>query len=158
MSYFFDANFMNAKNCKFDSFWNINFSDFSSYLQSYLTYRSVIYLKLKLKTFYFDLIFSHFWLESMFYEKGSVEVVSFFLFQTLVTHSWKKIDLGYFCTRKFAFSINSLQGRLRWTTLALWVWRGIQGGMMHSRREDAFKEGNFSKKWTTRQTDMLCAF
>ena len=36
--------------------------------------------------------------------------------------------------------------------------RCIQGGKMHSRREDAFKEGNFSKKRTTRQTDILCAF
>ena len=41
-------------------------------------YRSVLYLNLKLKIFYLDLTFSDFWLESMFYEKGSVEVVSFF--------------------------------------------------------------------------------
>ena len=37
-------------------------------------------------------------------------------------------------------SINSLQGRLRRPTLALWVLK------RHSRREEAFKEGNFSKK------------
>ena len=61
-----------------------------------------------------------------------------------------------------AILLNSLQGRLRRPTLALRVWRGIQGGKRHSRREifglvkwgiqggelsdqknDAFKEGNF---------------
>ena len=50
-------------------------------------YRSVLHLNLKLETFHFDLIFSPFWLESMFYEKGSVKVVSFFLFQTLLLRS-----------------------------------------------------------------------
>ena len=80
MSYFFDANFLNAKDCKNYTFWNINVSDFSSYLQSYLTYRSVTYIKSKLKTFYFDLIFSDIWLKSILYEIGSNEFVSFFFF------------------------------------------------------------------------------
>ena len=48
-----------------------------------MSYRSVLYLKLKLKTFYFDLIFSDFWPKSILHEIGSNKVVSFFLFQTL---------------------------------------------------------------------------
>ncbi len=49
-----------------------------------MTYRSVLYLKLKLKTFYFDLIFTDFWLQSILYEIESNEVVSFFSIQTLI--------------------------------------------------------------------------
>ena len=50
-----------------------------------MTYRSVLYFKLKLKTYCFDLILSDFWLKSILHEIGSNEVVSFFLIQTLVS-------------------------------------------------------------------------
>ena len=63
---FFKTNF-----CQF-------FSGLWSYLWSYVTYRSVLYLKSKLKTFPFDLIFSVFWLQSKFYKVGSNEDVLFF--------------------------------------------------------------------------------
>ena len=48
-----------------------------------MTYRKLLYLKLKLMTFHLDLILSDFWLESIFFEIRSYEVVSFFLAQTL---------------------------------------------------------------------------
>jgi len=70
---------------KYDIFWKIIFSGFKSYLWTHLTYRSMLYLKLKLKTFYLDLILSVFWLKSIFYERGSDEVVSFFFTQTLLS-------------------------------------------------------------------------
>ena len=60
-----------------------NFQLFN-YLWLHFTYSSVLHLNLKLKTFHLDLIFSHFLLESIFKENGSNEVVSFFLFQTLI--------------------------------------------------------------------------
>ena len=71
-------------NVKIVIFWKINFLVFSSFLWSHLTYRNILYLKLKLKTFHLDLMFSTFWLRPISYEGGSVEVVSFFLFQTLI--------------------------------------------------------------------------
>ena len=48
-----------------------------------MTYRNVLYLKLKLKTFHLDLMLSTFWLNSISYERGSGEVVSFFFTRTL---------------------------------------------------------------------------
>ena len=71
------------KIAKFEIFWKINFSVFSYYLWSHLTYRSVLYLNWKLETFHLDLMLSTFWLKSISYERGSSEVVSFFLTQTL---------------------------------------------------------------------------
>ena len=65
------CNFFKKKFCQF-------FSGLWSYLWSYVTYRSVLYLKSKLKTCPFDLIFSVFWLQSKFYKVGSNEDVLFF--------------------------------------------------------------------------------
>ena len=67
------------KIAKFEFFWKINILVFSSYLWSNLTYRSVLYLNWKLKTFHLDLMLSNFWLKSISYERGSSKVVSFFL-------------------------------------------------------------------------------
>ena len=44
-----------------------------------MTYRSVLYLKSKLKTFPFDNVMSVFWLQSISNEIGSNEVVSILL-------------------------------------------------------------------------------
>ena len=62
-------------NVKIVIFWKINFLVFSSFLWSHLTYRNILYLKLKLKTFHLDLILSNFWPKSMFFEIGSNEFV-----------------------------------------------------------------------------------
>ena len=100
---FFDANFMNAENCKIWYFWSINFS---SYLWSYLTYRTVLYLKLKLKIYCFDLILSDFWLKSIFHEIEKNEVDSFFFIQTLVfgrREFWPLVD-DCFTVDKSSFS------------------------------------------------------
>ena len=55
--------------------------------------------------------------------------------ETRLLHTWSRQFLKVRSKVKRGIWLYSLQGRLRWPSLALWVWRGIQGGKRHSRRE-----------------------
>ena len=58
--------------------WQISVLTFWSYLWSFFIYRNILYIKLKLKTFHFDLVLSFLALGSIFVELHCLEVVPFF--------------------------------------------------------------------------------
>ena len=75
------------------------FSGFQSYVQTYLTYRNVLYLKSKLKTFHFDLMLSYFGLESIFCEIGSRKSFSYLFDPELI--NGKNCKIWHFLKKLF---------------------------------------------------------